>query len=127
VPAIERDILATVENAMRQRAARQGVLAANVANQDTPGYKRADLEFVDALASATGLARTDARHITGSGDGPAGTKRVVDTSSTRPDGNNVNPDRELVLLSRNAGSFVQQSEVLSRLLALRRTAVTGGR
>jgi len=126
VPTIERDVVATVENAIRARAARQEVLAANIANQDTPGYKRADLEFGDALVAATSLVRTDPRHIAAGGEAPAGTHRVIDTSAVRPDGNNVNPDREAVLLTRNATSFVQQTEVLSRLLALRRAAVTGG-
>jgi len=124
VPIVERDILSTVENALRFRSERQGVLAANVANADTPGYRRSDLEF-DAALSRVGLARTDARHLGAAAE--PGTRRVLDDAPPRPDGNNVNPDREAVLLSRNAGSFVQQAEVLGRLLALRRTAITGGR
>jgi flagellar basal-body rod protein FlgB len=126
VPAIERDILATVENAMRFRAARQGVLAENVANADTPGYRRGDLEFDARLAEAT-LARTRAATAGNASPGPAGARFVRDQSPVRPDGNNVIADREVVLLTRNAGAFVQQAEVLSRLLALRRTAITGGR
>lgn len=127
MPKIEGDILATVENAMRFRSARQGVLAMNVANADTPGYKRVDLEF-DAELARAGLERTSARHLAGSHEGPLGTQRVVDEQAApRPDGNNVNPDREVVMVARNAAAFVQQAEVLSRLLALRRTAVTGGR
>jgi flagellar basal-body rod protein FlgB len=127
VPAIERDILTTVENAMRFRAARQGVLAENVANADTPGYRRGDLEFDARLAEAT-LARTRGTTTAGNAPpGPAGARYVLDESPARPDGNNVIADREVVLLTRNAGAFVQQAEVLSRLLALRRTAITGGR
>lgn len=126
MPAIESDILAVVENAMRYRSARQGVLAMNIANADTPGYKRTDLEF-DARLARAALERSDARTLSTSREAPFGVRRVVDDAAARPDGNNVNPDRETVLLSRNAGAFVQQSEVLSRLLALRRTAITGGR
>lgn len=127
MPAIERDILATVENAMRFRSARQGVLAMNVANADTPGYKRSDLAF-DARLARAALERANGRELGTSKEGPLGVRRFVDTEAVaRPDGNNVNPDRETVLISRNATSFVQQAEVLSRLLALRRTAITGGR
>lgn len=126
MPAIERDILTTVENAMRFRAARQGVLAENVANADTPGYRRGDLEFDARLAEAT-LARTRGTTAGNTPPGPAGARYVLDESPARPDGNNVIADREVVLLTRNAGAFVQQAEVLSRLLALRRTAITGGR
>ncbi len=126
MPAIERDILTTVENAMRFRAARQGVLAENVANADTPGYRRGDLEFDARLAEAT-LAGTRGTRAGNAPPGPVGARYVLDESPARPDGNNVIADREVVLLTRNAGAFVQQAEVLSRLLALRRTAITGGR
>ena len=36
-------------DAMRFRTARQGALAANVVNADTPGYRRVDVEFQDIL------------------------------------------------------------------------------
>ena len=126
MPAIEPDILSTIENAMRFRAARQGVLAENVANVDTPGYRRGDLEFDAKLAEAT-LAKTRGVMTSTAGQGPIGARYVPDRSPARPDGNNVIEDREVVLLTRNAGAFMQQAEVLSRLLSLRRTAVTGGR
>jgi flagellar basal-body rod protein FlgB len=125
--AIEGTVLDRVEQALRFRSARQAVLAANVANADTPGYRRSDLVFVGALERAHGLARTDPRHVAGSSVAPAGARRELDDSPARPDGNNVNPDREPVLLARNASAFVQQTEVMSRLLTLRRIAVTGGR
>lgn len=122
MPNIERDVLATVENAMRYRVARQGVLAMNIANAETPGYRRGDLVFDEKLAAAErARSRGDA------GPRVLGTRHEIDGSPARPDGNNVIPDREAVLLTRNAGAFVQQAEVLSRLLALQRTAITGGR
>jgi flagellar basal-body rod protein FlgB len=120
------DVLAAVESAIRFRALRQSVLASNVANADTPGYRRVDVAF-DAALERAGLVRTDAAHLGGGDPGQPGVRRVVERGPARPDGNDVNPDRELILVSRNAGVFVQQAEVLSRLLALRRTAVTGGR
>lgn len=120
------NVLGVVESAMRFRSVRQGVLAANVANADTPGYRRVDVAF-DAALERAGLARTNASHLAGDDLGAPGLRRVAQRGPARPDGNDVNPDRELILVSRNAGQFVQQAEVLSRLLALRRTAVTGGR
>lgn len=122
MPRVENDVLATIENAMRYRVARQGVLAMNIANAETPGYRRGDLVFDEKLAAA--------ERARGRGEGRErviGTRYEIDDGPARPDGNNVIPDREAVLLARNAGAFVQQAEVLSRLLALRRTAITGGR
>lgn len=122
MPRVESDVLATIESAMRYRVARQGVLAMNIANAETPGYRRGDLVFDAELAAAE-----RARSRGGAGARALGTRYELDDGPARPDGNNVNPDREAVLLTRNAGAFVQQAEVLSRLLALRRTAITGGR
>lgn len=120
------DVMGLVEQAMRFRSIRQSVLATNVANADTPGFRRSDVEF-DAALERAGLATTNAGHLSGDELGAPGVRRVVDRGPARPDGNNVNPDRELIAVSRNAGQFVQQAEVLTRLLALRRTAITGGR
>lgn len=111
-------------DAMRFRVARQSALAANVVNADTPGYRRVDVEFKDVLARKAGeLARTDERHISIS-SGP-GHQLVRGPKGSRPDGNGVDRDQELIQLSRNAGAFGDQASILARLLALRRIAATG--
>lgn len=53
-------------DALRFQKQRMEVLAANIANADTPGYQAKDLDFSAALASAqsaTPAATTDSRHI----------------------------------------------------------------
>ena len=60
--------VALAEQRMAWLEYRQRVLAQNVANADTPGYRSRELRpFADALAraggAAAGLARTDVRHI----------------------------------------------------------------
>lgn len=116
-----------VEAALRFRAGRQGVLAANVVNADTPGYRSADLEFDATLAaSAPRPVVVHPKHLSLAG-GPPGWRPVDRRGAPRPDGNDVNADRELIELSRNAGAFTQQAEVLSRLLALRQLALGRGR
>ena len=113
----------SLERAMRFRVARQGVLAANVANADTPGYRRVELEFDRRFAAA--VRRTDPGHAAGT-RGPDGAWRVkTEPRSARADGNGVSLDREIVTLSRNAGAFTRQAAVLSRLLAIARMAVSG--
>lgn len=111
-----------LEAAMRFRLARQGALAANVVNADTPRYRRVDFEPVLAEAGAR-LQRTHPGHLPASGE--AGYRIVRGPRGTRPDGNGVELDREVVELTRNAGQFRDQAAVLARLLALRRIAVTG--
>jgi len=113
-----------VENAMRFRVTRQSLLSGNVANADTPGYRRFDLKVDEAL-EISGLTRTDSRHLT-AGGGTANQYQVERGDfGTRPDRNGVDMDHELLEVSRNAGAFEQQAEVLSRLLSIRRVAVTG--
>jgi len=62
------------EAALKYRGARADVLAANIANAETPGYRARDIRFEDVLkrlehgaASAGGfeLRRTHARHVAG--------------------------------------------------------------
>lgn len=114
----------SVESAMRFRVARQSVLSGNIANADTPGYRRFELK-VDELLKETPIARTNARHLTANGASPNEWQVERGEFGNRPDRNGVDVDQELIQLSRNAGAFVQQAEVLSRLLSLRRIAVTG--
>jgi flagellar basal-body rod protein FlgB len=40
-------------SALRLRSERQALLAANIANADTPGYKAVDFDFAKALAEAS--------------------------------------------------------------------------
>jgi len=113
-----------VESAMRYRVTRQSVLSGNVANADTPGYRRFDLKL-DEPRNSTSLTRTDARHLSAGGSRTNDWDVERGRFGTRPDRNGVDLDQELIELSRNASAFEQQAEVLSRLLSLRRIAVTG--
>lgn len=127
MPGIQENAMPLLEQAMRFRLARQAVLSGNVANADTPGFRRRDIEFQGALQNAAQrLERTHARHLGPSGAGRDGDYRLeVGPRGTRPDGNGIELDSELVALQRNAGAFQNQAAVLARLHVLRRIAVTG--
>ena len=91
---------------------RQKVVASNIANADTPGYKTQDIDFQSELQSAmTGL--------------PAA-KLEVPGLRVKNDGNNVNLDRESRLLAENAMRFNIASNLLRSQLKLVRTAIDGG-
>ena len=61
--------------ALKLRSERMAMIASNIANAATPGYKARDLDFGAALASAepsVALARTSAAHLAGNeGQAPA--------------------------------------------------------
>ncbi|HVP29123.1 MAG TPA: flagellar basal body rod protein FlgB [Myxococcota bacterium] len=117
------------ETALRFRAARETALASNVANADTPGYRRTDLRFSDALTAAVGqMARTNPAHLEGTAGSASEPWRVErGPRGTRPDGNGVDLDQELLEVASNASAFTQQSVALSRLANLTRTAIRGER
>lgn len=126
MPDLVGAAIPTLEHAMRFRVARQGLLAANLANVDTPGYRRRDLRFQAELQKAdSGLARTHARHLAGERAAAGGHRLETGRQGTRPDRNGVDLLSEVVAATRNAGAFKQQAAVMSRLLAIQRVAVTG--
>jgi flagellar basal-body rod protein FlgB len=95
--------------ALDLRAYRTEVLASNIANADTPNYKARDFDFAAALSGAIdarqrmALARTSARHLTGSGGQAPGVAlqyRVPMQPSI--DGNTVEMDTEQAQFSDNA-------------------------
>jgi len=93
--------------ALSARTARSEVLAANIANADTPHYKARDLNFSEALKAASrqgfGMRQTDERHLAGRSTAPlmaALQYRVPVQPSI--DGNTVEVDNELAQYSNNA-------------------------
>lgn len=104
--------IAFVQSALNLRARRQEVLAANIANSDTPNYKARDLDFAGALKSVLGssggalaMNRTDSGHLAGvtSAGGLAGAHMKY-RAAVQPslDGNTVDPDVERAHFTENA-------------------------
>jgi len=96
------------ERAIRLRAQRSEVLAANIANADTPNYKARDFDFRAAFTGAIGaddlkLTRTDARHLPESAMS-AGAAWLQYRHPVQPsiDGNTVELDAEVGRFSENA-------------------------
>lgn len=110
------------QKALGLRQSRHEVLAANIANADTPNFKARDIDFASELkkavdgapgasaGSSTGgglaLARTAGNHIAGEGPAWRGTGnadllyRIPDQPSL--DGNTVDMDRERTQFADNA-------------------------
>ncbi|ACL70441.1 flagellar basal body rod protein FlgB [Halothermothrix orenii] len=87
---------------------RHRALADNIANVDTPNYKRKDVDFVSTLKSIASqnaklkLETTDDGHISGTGSvlKPFKEYRITNTSY-RNDGNNVDIEVEMAELAKN--------------------------
>ncbi|ABZ84774.1 flagellar basal-body rod protein flgb, putative [Heliomicrobium modesticaldum Ice1] len=108
---LETPILRSLEKGLDAASTRHQVIADNLANVDTPGYKRKEVQFEDELAAvidreASGMTgkRSDPRHIPLNGGIGDLSVRVVtqESESFRNDGNNVDVDREMALLAKNS-------------------------
>lgn len=99
------------QNALNLRTFRQQVLASNIANADTPGYKARDIDFAAALQDiAAGreanlsLRTTNARHLGGGGAGGSDPVKVLYRAPVQPsiDGNTVDMNVERNRFAENA-------------------------
>jgi flagellar basal-body rod protein FlgB len=103
-------------------ALRHEAIARNIANLDTPGYKRADLapSFRAELARAS--ASANPRLIENLQPSLAPDTTAV---AHGPDGNNVNLESEMVALSQNTLAHAVESQLLTNALQRMRLAITG--
>jgi flagellar basal-body rod protein FlgB len=84
-----------LEGAIRGAGARHQALAANLANANTPGYQRVDVDFHGALAAA--IDSPEALHAVSFS--PA---RDASAGAVRADGSTVDVDSESAKLAANA-------------------------
>ena len=101
--------------AMRGSGVRQQALANNLANVDTPGYVRKDVDFHDALRSAmSGSTDTSSMSF----------EAQADTSApVRLDGNTVDVDAESSAMSQNALEYDALAKVASARIDILKSAM----
>ena len=99
------------EQALLVRERRAGVLAANLANADTPQYLARDLDFQALIRRAAGeqggvrLHATQARHHGAGAAGVAGELLYRTPMQPTLDGNTVDADIEMAQFARNSLDF----------------------
>jgi len=94
-------------------SARQKLVASNIANADTPGYHTQDINFRSEFENAV--------------EGQAPSKIEPQGLPVKPDGNNVNLDRESRLLAENALRFSIASSFARSDLSSIRAAIQEGK
>lgn len=143
-------------------AKQQQVVASNLANIDTPGYRPRSLDFETALraeleasgaagildgdgvagpdgrgmrapstssSAASGLARSDPRHLSGLAGPATGAGAGIETfdANLRNDTNTVDLESEVTALAENQIKFAAVSRLLTGKLGMLRDVATGGR
>lgn len=111
--------------AMSGLAARQRAIANNVANVDTPNFKATEVRFEDALKSALSRNKPGATVNQTVLNAAASRTSVVNTTSTRSDGNNVDIDREMEMLGEANLNYSALTQVMSSRLGILRNVING--
>jgi flagellar basal-body rod protein FlgB len=118
------------EQALRLRARRAEVLAANLANADTPGYKARDFDFREILRGQlppqVQLVATRPGHIVPPRDAlPSSVLQYRVPQQPSLDGNTVEVEREQVEYSANAVQYQASLRFLDGTIRTLKTAIKG--
>ena len=99
---LDDPVAGRIERYLDLAAKRQELVASNMANVDTPRYRTRDIDFEAELRRAI------------SAGVPAPAPNVVEVQDLveRPDGNNVDMDREGLLLAKTQLEFTLGAELL---------------
>lgn len=135
VPMNINSYLGLHESALKLREQRTEMLANNLANADTPGFKARDLDFRGALAAATGTAGGTTMVSTSSGVNigtAASTQGSTDSflkyrTPLAPalDGNTVDTQLEQAAFADNSVRYQATLNFLSGKFRSLMTAITG--
>jgi len=118
-------LLPTLETYLKLTESREQAISANMANVDTPGYHTRDINFEGELQKAmTGIL-----HESEYGSGTAHFSPVaqeVPGLMERPDGNNVNLDREGLMMSETQLQYQIGIQLVKHQFHQLLSAINGG-
>jgi flagellar basal-body rod protein FlgB len=122
-PIFQTDYYQLARKLLDTSVLRTEAIATNVANAETPGFRRLDIapDFLTQLK-----ARMAAGDFATTSDTLRPTLAEDQTArSVRPDGNTVEIEHELLAMNRNAIEYDYLSEVVSNNLKQLKMAITG--
>src|ERR1700688_838771 len=118
-------VLSIVESYLKLAASREQLISANMANVDTPGYHARDIDFQHELSRAISSPLMQAA------DGNGAVQllpviRQVPGLMERPDGNNVNLDREGLLMAQTQLQYNLGIQLVENKFHQTLSAINGG-
>ena len=114
-----------LQAAMSGLAARQRTIANNVANVDTPGFKASEVNFENVLNQAVRRARSGAPMNQSALDASMRMTTLDDATTSRADGNNVDIDQQMEMLSEANLNYSALTQVMSTRLGILRGVIRG--
>jgi flagellar basal-body rod protein FlgB len=129
-------VLSALRTKMQWHQERQRILSENVSNSDTPNFKPRDLvepKFTSTGASASGsmgslaMLQTSTSHIaSANGGGESFDQNRRAGFQTRPAGNSVNLEDEMLKVSANQMDYAAVTGLYSKSLQLLKIAIGKG-
>ena len=124
-------VLSALRTKMQWHQERQRVLAENISNSDTPNFRPRDLvepKFdrngaSPATMGSLAMMRTSASHIAPAGGGQSFAQDGKSGFQTRPAGNAVNLEDQMLKVSANQMDYAAVTSLYSRSLGLLKTAI----
>ncbi|WP_017378987.1 flagellar basal body rod protein FlgB [Paenisporosarcina sp. TG-14] len=124
----------SLEQALSTSTLKQRVLSSNIANVETPNYKSKQVDFKAVLENATNNQsmasyKTNATHISfGSETTQLNPSiKVNNTTTNKPNGNNVDMDFEMAELAKNQLWYNAVTERINGKFNSLRTVISDGR
>jgi flagellar basal-body rod protein FlgB len=131
-------LFSIMKSKMSTLTERQSVLAQNIANADTPGYKAMDVEepnfkqslhnahsnSAQSLHSPLQMTATNARHISG-GAATSGYMivKAKTTNEVNPNGNNVVITEEMAKMASNQSEYQKVLNLYSKSVSMFKSAL----
>jgi len=122
---------------MNQRQVRQNVIASNIANAETPGFRAIGYDFEEQLQTVAGtnepigLNVSNPKHLKNAFADADGKIKpdvyVRPTESIGEDGNTVDIDREMVEMAKNQVLYRSSIDIINRKIGMIKYAINGGR
>lgn len=116
-----------LEASLSLRLARQNLIASNLANAETPGYRGLDMNFEKVLKDISDLQETSSYDPASGLEGQGIQIEIIasDTLSMGNENNTVSVEKELGKMTKNALMFKAQVIFLGKKMALIRAAISG--
>jgi len=125
-----------LDKALDLRSKKHNVIASNIANMDTPGYKAFDLLVEKELQKTAGkrkdifLNKTNKAHMESPGSKAGSISVQVDDTrelSLRGDGNTVDIDKQMANMAENTLMYKAAAQIIHRKLQGLKSVIQGGK
>jgi flagellar basal-body rod protein FlgB len=128
-------VINNLEKGLDGASKRQRIISNNIANVDTPNFKRSDIGFEQELKRAIAegkdalrLTVTQSDHMLNTASGASAFPVTQDNSATfRNDGNNVDIEKEIVEQTKNNVLYNSFIQILESKFGLLRYSIQEGK